>query len=268
MYLRTRLRAFTLLLLLFGAAPRAAAQSSAMDSYVEKIPGTLVSFEMMPVPAGTVQIGPADGRQSVEVGPFWIAKTEVTWDLYDVFVYGLDHPAGSGDADAVARPTKPYVLPGEQFGHEGMPALGMTYHAAQAFARWLSARTGHTYRVPTEAEWEHACRLGKTDPSALDARAWHAGNAGDRTHAAGSSEADALGVHDLLGNVAEWVHGFDGDSVIKGGAFEEPASAARCATRRKQTPAWNATDPQLPKSRWWLPDAPFVGLRLVRDPDT
>lgn len=266
MYLCTRARACTLLFLLLAVASRASAQSSDMASYIEKIPGTLVSFEMMPVPAGTVQIETPDGPRTVDVGPFWIGQTEVTWDLYDVFVYGLDRQAGPEDADAVARPTKPYVLPGEQFGHEGMPALGMTFHAANTFARWLSDRTGHNYRVPSEAEWEHACRLGLTKATPLDARAWHAGNAGDRTHAPGTSRPDALGMHDLLGNVAEWVRGFDGDSVVKGGAFEDAPSDVTCGARRQQTPAWNATDPQLPKSRWWLPDAPFVGLRLVRDP--
>jgi formylglycine-generating enzyme required for sulfatase activity len=266
MHLRTRLRAFMFLLLLSAGAARASAQSSDMAPYVETIPGTLVSFEMMPVPAGTVQMDTPAGARTVEVGAFWIAKTEVTWDLYDVFVYGLDRVAAGDGADAVSRPTKPYVLPGEQFGHEGMPALGMTFHAAHEFARWLSARTGHSYRVPTEAEWEHACRLGLTESAAGAPRAWHAGNAGDRTHAAGTSAPDARGVHDLLGNVAEWVRGFDADSVVKGGAFEDAPEAVTCGVRRRQTSAWNATDPQLPKSRWWLPDAPFVGLRLVRDP--
>lgn len=266
MHLRTRLRTFTFLLLLSAGAARASAQSSVMAAYVEKIPGTLVSFEMMPVPAGTVQMETPDGARTVQVGEFWIGKTEVPWDLYDVFVYGLDRAAAGDGADAVSRPTKPYVLPGEQFGHEGMPALGMTFHAAHAFARWLSARTGHSYRVPTEAEWEHACRLGLTAAAADQPRAWHADNAGDRTHAVGTSSPDGRGVHDLLGNVAEWVRGFDADSVVKGGAFEDAPDAVSCGARRRQTPAWNATDPQLPKSRWWLPDAPFVGLRVVRDP--
>lgn len=267
MHSRAQIRTAMVLLMISICAPRALAQSPDMAPYVERIEGSLVSFEMMPVPAGTVQVATPAGPRTVEVGPFWVAKTEVTWDLYDVFVYGLDKTSEpASDADAVSRPTKPYVLPGEQFGHAGMPALGMTFHAAHAFARWVSARTGHTYRVPTEAEWEHACRLGRTDPSVLDARAWHAKNAGDRTHPVGTSEADALNVHDLLGNVAEWVVGFDADSVVKGGAFEDAPDDIGCSARRSQTPAWNATDPQLPKSRWWLPDAPFLGLRLVRDP--
>jgi hypothetical protein len=69
----------------------------------------------------------------------------------------------------------------------------------------------------------------------------------------------------MLGNVAEWVQGVDGDSVGKGGAYADATEALSCSARRSQTPAWNATDPQLPKSRWWLPDAPFIGLRVMRE---
>lgn len=237
----------------------AATPAAAQEPYVERIPGTVVSFEMVPVPGGTVTIG----GESVEVGPFWIARTETTWDLYDVYVFELDREARTAAIDAVARPTRPYVLPGDEFGHAGMPALGMTMHAAREFARWLSARTGKEYRVPTEAQWEHACRLGEAGSASV----WTRGNTEGRTHEAGSGKADAIGVFDLRGNVAEWTRGFDGDSVIKGGSFDRPAADAECASRRSQTRAWNATDPQLPKSRWWLPDAPFVGLRLIRIPD-
>jgi formylglycine-generating enzyme required for sulfatase activity len=247
------------------AAAQDAASAQAPQRYTEKIPGTLVSFEMIPVPGGTVRLETPSGVQTVQVAPFWIMNTETTWDLYDVFVYRLDRPARSEPGEqAVTRPTRPYVLPGDAFGHEGMPALGMSFHAANEFARWISSRTGKQYRVPTEAEWEHACQQGLAGTADLASRAWFRGNAAGRTHPVGSKGPDALGAHDLLGNVAEWVRGFDADSVVKGGAWNTEPAETGCGSRKRQTPAWNETDPQLPKSRWWLPDATFVGVRLIR----
>jgi formylglycine-generating enzyme required for sulfatase activity len=238
------------------------------EAYTEKISGTTVSFEMAPVPAGRVKL--ATGAE-LAVGPFWIGRTEVLWDAYDVWVFGMDvgGQVGSGKGeDAVSRPSKPYLLPGESFGHAGRPALAMTYQGAEQFARWLSEKTGKKYRLPTEAEWEHACRAGAAEPTGAElARfAWYWENAGERTHAPATREPNAFGVADMLGNVGEWVAGADGDPVVKGGSFDDEAQDVSCAARRKQTPAWNATDPQLPKSRWWLPDAPFVGFRLLREP--
>ena len=238
---------------------------AAGGAFVERIPGTLVTLEMVPVPAGTVQLETPEGSRAIDVAPFWISRTEIPWDLYDVFVYGLDKEPPPADADAISRPTRPYVLPGEEFGHEGHPAIGMTFHAAREFTRWLSIRTGNTYRIASEAEWEHACRLGGTEQRRTS-DAWHNGNSDGRTHTVASLGPDQLSVHDLLGNVTEWVQGVDADSVVKGGSYGDAAESLTCSARRRQTPAWNATDPQLPKSRWWLPDATFVGLRVVRQP--
>lgn len=253
-----------LAVVLASASASAFSPVVAQEPYTQRIPGTVVSFDMVPVPAGHVTDG--GNVAEAEVGPFWIMKTETTWDLYDVYVYELDRAAPvEGGVDAVSRPTKPYVLPGDDFGHDGMPALGMSLHAARQFAQWLSARTGHAYRVPTEAQWEHACRLGAEGVEAGGV-AWTAEDSEYRTHAVATKSADALDLHDMRGNVAEWVDA-SADSVVKGGAFDRPLADAACATRMPQSPAWQATDPQLPKSRWWLTDAPFVGLRLIRLPD-
>src|SRR5438477_8678448 len=138
--------------------------------YRDSIPGTLVRFEMMPVPGDR---------------PFWIGKTEVTWDEYDIWAFRLDLTPRerSSGVDATARPSRPYGAPDRGFGHHGYPALAMTYFAAQTYCAWLSVKTGKKYRLPTDAEWTRAARLGLGGDSGLtaerrDALAWHAGNAG------------------------------------------------------------------------------------------
>src|SRR5437588_824816 len=140
--------------------------------------------------------------------------------------------------------------------------------AAWAYCAWLSARTGRHYGLPTDAQWTRALGLGLSTDTSLsaerrDALAWHAGNAAHQAHAVATKQADALGAYDLLGNVAEWVTVPDGPPVVRGGSWADPAVRVGPSTRAAQTPAWNETDPQFPKSRWWLADAPFVGFRIV-----
>src|SRR5213079_3092462 len=268
----------TLALLFAAWAQSAAGQAAArLVPFRDSIAPTLVTFEMIPVPGGTVTLDLPTGPRVVVVAPFWIGKTEVTWDEYDVWVYRLDlaaaSPGGSDSADATARPSRPYGAPDRGFGHHGYPALAMTYFAAQAYCAWLSTKTGKRYRLPTDAEWTRAVLLGLGGDSALtperrDALGWHAGNAAAKAHAVAAKAADALGLHDMLGNVAEWVTGMDSGrgGVVRGGSWVDRPEHVGPNARARQTPAWNETDPQFPKSRWWLADAPFVGFRIVREP--
>jgi formylglycine-generating enzyme required for sulfatase activity len=257
--------------LLAGVAVAVAAASSQADGqrYHEAIAGTLVRFEMTLVPGGTVTL-PAEGgapTKTVTVAPFYIGRTEVTWDMYDVFALGLDAPPDRSVADAIARPSHPYGAPDYGWGHAGFPAMSVTRHAAESFCRWLSAKTGKAYRLPTEAEWLHAAALsaggGPLAQSRRDVFAWQRGNADARTHAVATREPDALGLFDLFGNVAEWVVPDDGALVLRGGSFRDPPDRVGPTARVVQDPSWNDTDPQLPKSRWWLSDAPFAGFRVV-----
>jgi formylglycine-generating enzyme required for sulfatase activity len=223
---------------------------------------------MVQVPGGTATI---DGK-AVQVEPFGIGRTEVTWDMYDVFALGLDvtTPAGRSNEqkpDAVARPSQPYGAPDYGWGHAGYPAISVTRAAAQAFTEWLSARTGKKYRLPTEAEWVHAARLAAGGATLSGPRrddiAWHRANANARTHPAGAKKPDALGLLDLFGNAAEWVTTTGDGLVTRGGSFLDPPDAVGPEARALQEETWTERDPQLPKSRWWLSDGPFVGFRVV-----
>ena len=248
------------MLLAFGlAGTSVSAQSPGITK--DSIPGTLVRFELVQVPAGTVVV---NGR-TVNVPAFEAGRTEVTWDMYDVFFLRLDEPRTGGGADAMARPSEPYGAPDYGWGHAGFPAISVAYAGAQAFCVWLSARTGKRYRLPTEAEWQHMANLaGGKDR--LDALAWHRGNAGDQTHAVKSKQPDALGLYDLFGNAAEWVSTNEARPVTRGGSFRDDAASVGPNARAVQTARWNERDPQNPKSIWWLSDGPFVGFRIVREP--
>ena len=227
----------------------------------DSIAGTLVTFEMVLVPPGVSKEG---------AKPFYIGKTEVTWDMYDVFMLRLDTARAKGPADAVARPSQPYGAPDYDWGHAGYAAISISYQAANAFAEWLSMKTGHRYRLPTEAEWEHVARIAAGGDALarnrVDALAWHRDNANRQAHAVASKQADRLGLHDLFGNAAEWVATDLTPPVTRGGSFRDDPAEIGPKSRAVQTPLWTERDPQLPSSRWWLTDGPFVGFRLVREP--
>jgi formylglycine-generating enzyme required for sulfatase activity len=295
-------------------SPRPRAQlgtpaAPAFESYVESIPGTKVSFEMAALAGGSLLLGSPSGEAGrrddegpqarVSLGAFWIGRHEVSWNEFDLFAFGrrgerdASPPPG---ADAVTRPTPPYADESFGYGKGRQPALGMTHHAAMEYCRWLSERTGRNYRLPTEAEWEYACRSGSTsaysfgdDASRLADHAYDRTNADDRPRPAGQKKPNAWGLFDMHGNLAEWtLDRYERDAyarwrvtpglrgpvllpdekryphVVRGGSWDDEAGALRCAARRASDPSWNRRDPQRPQSIWWLTDATHVGFRVVR----
>jgi formylglycine-generating enzyme required for sulfatase activity len=250
------------------ASAQRIASASVGQVAVDTIPGTLVAFEVVLVPGGRVTVQSGTREVEVTVGLLWVGRTEVTWDMYDAFVLSsLDEDRAAG-VDAVARPSRPYGAPDYGWGHAGFPAISIARSGAEAYCAWLSARTGKRYRLPTEAEWVHVATLAASgaNPARVDSMAWHAGNSGGRTHRAGSRAPDALGLHDLFGNAAEWVITGTGRPATRGGSFRDPPGIVGPAARAEQSDAWNERDPQIPPSRWWLSDAPFAGFRIVREP--
>ncbi|MBI1747628.1 MAG: formylglycine-generating enzyme family protein [Acidobacteria bacterium] len=297
-------------------APYAVAESPAMKSYTETIPGSSVKFDMLPIPGGEFAMGSPAGEagrsddesplHTVRIRPLWMGKTEVTWDEYDVFAFSqeLEKKQAPGatvgkllkGVDAVTRPTPPYADESFGYGKGKRPSISMTHHAAMEYCRWLSTKTGKTYRLPTEAEWEYACRAGSktaysfgASPSQLGDYAWFNGNSDNMPHIVGLKKPNAWGLHDMHGNVAEWcVDDYDKDfyrrskqeapaigpvwlpteqryaHVVRGGSWDDETPRLRSAARRASNPDWSLRDPQSPQSIWWHTEATFVGFRVVR----
>ncbi len=289
-----------------------------MKAYVESIPGTSLKFDMLPIPGGTFVMGsppdepnrsPDEGpAHRVAIAPFWMGKHEVTWDEFDQFAFAYDlsrkkrekvnlaeQPATETAADAVTRPTPPYADMTFGFGHKGQPAICMTHHAAMEYCRWLSAKTGKLYRLPTEAEWEYACRAGTTtaysfgdDPEMMKEYAWWVDTA-EQPQPVGKLKPNPWGLHDMHGNVSEWCIDHyvaalystlakdpltsrpvvlpsqkEYPYVARGGSWDDDADRLRSAARRPSDLDWSVQDPQRPQSIWWHTDATFVGFRVVR----
>ena len=251
--------------------PETAANAAGLQVQEEKIAGTLVKFKMVHLPGGKVIMpNPKDAgaMHEVDVKPFWIEQRETVWDEFDVFMFKLDLSDEEGaKIDGKTRPSLPYGAPDRGYGHEGFPAISLAYLSAESYCAWLSKKTGKKFRLPTEAEWEYASQAGsapaKMSSDDVQKVAWVKENSDEKTHPAGEKAPNAWGLYDMLGNAGEWVTGYDGDKVLKGGTFMEPAEKVNSAWRAKQQVSWH--DPNKPKSKWWLADGPFAGFRIVRE---
>src|SRR5687768_10095451 len=252
------------------------------ERYTEKVPGTLVTFEMLPLPTGTLAVAGNDGTpRQVEVKRFWIARTEATFDEVDAFRLGLEFADDVRNdrmarlVDAKARPSSPYHNPACGFGQQGYAALTVTHHHAEAYCKWLSEKTGKKYRLPTEPEWEHACRAGgataKLSEKELSEVAWWRGNSetdefpDGKAHPVATKKPNAWGIHDMLGNAMEWCTAEDGKPVLRGGSWKDPASRVHPSARFTKIELLSVTDPADPKSIWWHRDGQHVGFRVVRE---
>jgi formylglycine-generating enzyme len=291
-----------------------------MVPYTQSFERTNLIFEMIPIPGGEVTLGSPksevgrsddEGPQfKVKLEPYWMAKTELTWGEYNTFmrsydvfkkqsVTGIHVVTDEIRQDAITVPT-PLYDPGKtyEFGDDkSQPAVTMTQYSAKQYTKWISGLTGVQYRIPTEAEWEHAARAGsKTaysfgdDPAELEKYAVF--NATEGAAKVGSKAPNAFGLHDMHGNVWEWTidqfssEGFgeragksfvgfeatnwptQADSrCVRGGGWQDPAERLRSAARMGSVDDdWKDYDPNVPLSPWWYTSDParMVGMRLVR----
>lgn len=290
------------------------------------------TFEMIPIQGGIFMMGSSPREPDhqpdehpahpVHVDSFWMASTETTWKMYQAFInqfrkggrYILRDEFGFPEKyrdqldslepiDMISSPSAPYSP--EQAGplvdrSAGAaeptlqePATGMSRHGALKFCRWLTAQTGHYYRLPTEAEWEYACRAGTTsrfsfgdeeDELEQFGSYFHKENKYFLTSPVGSLKPNPWGLYDMHGNVAEWTldsyrqyrpsrHVVKNPisfatelhrGVVRGGHYVGDPIELRSAARLPATPEWNNQDPQAPRSIWYNSSVTEIGFRIVR----
>lgn len=293
------------------------ASNDALVPYTEQLSAWGTGVDMAAVRGGEFEMGSPDTepmrrddeapRRRVRVDDFWMSTVEIPWEVYIAFMDNgrprtrggvlLDRHPDDELWDLVAQPTAPYTSMNLGMGNgyeKGMPAISMSHYAASKFCEWLSAQTGRYYRLPTEAEWEYACRGGSAaaycygnDEAPLGEYAWFWNNANDRYQHVALKKPNAFGLFDMHGNVAEWVldtyapypEPKDGAAVsenpltlvpgknghvVRGGSWEDDPDRLRSAARRCSGAEWAALDPQNPKSLWYLTNGGMIGFRIVR----
>jgi formylglycine-generating enzyme required for sulfatase activity len=291
--------------LLIGLAISLNVFSQNLKPYEQALPGSSVNFRMIPIPAGTFLMGSPQsesGREEdegpqkqVTLSAFWMGEHEVTFGEWDVFFKSMDVPQTKAIAvDAVSRPTAQYIDLTWGMGRDNkQPTNSMSQAAAIMYCKWLYNETGVFYRLPTEAEWEYACRAGtKTaysygnSPGGLKEYAYFKDNSDGKFQKVKQLKPNAWGLYGMMGNLSEWtLDQYEADAytklaaeskdplvspasryprVVRGGSYLSDAKDCRCANRIASLTDWNKRDPQIPKSRWWLTDGMTVGFRLVK----
>ena len=276
---------------------------TSLENYEETVLGPEKTLKMVAIDPGNYAMGDTNDefgtkkdqspKHRVYVEAFWMSDKEISWDIYQEFLYrDKDHILADDygdvilDIDGLSAATMPYV----NFNKPGYPVINVTQYAASMFCKWLSAKTGRFYRLPTEAEWEYACRAGTITPysfhpSLIDEYAWYADNSKGTFHQSGLKKPNPFGLYDMHGNVAEWVldhydpKGYNSNldsghfflrkesiypRVFRGGSWRDTWEVLRSSERKYSSAQLKKRDPQLPKSLWWHTDASHIGFRVVR----
>jgi formylglycine-generating enzyme required for sulfatase activity len=243
--------------LLAAAAPWLPRLSGQQEPAAYGLTALLDGSGMVRIPAGEFQMGSASGE--ADEGPvhrvrisrdFEIGKFEVTQAQWETVM--LDPHAKAG----AVRTTPEGATIGSNPSHfkgASLPVESVSWDDIQVFLARIGARDReHTYRLPTEAEWEYA---SKDDAADLAARAWYKDNSANSTQPVGAKQPNARGLYDMLGNVAEWVQDWYGQTfyaespaadpqgpasgsyrVFRGGSWLDPAKYCRVTARNFEFP--------------------------------
>ena len=224
-----------------------------------------VSFKMIGVEGGTFLMGSADGdddaydeekpRHQVTLSSFAIGETEVTQELWEAVM-------GSNPSDS-ERPDRPVEM--------------VSWNDCQEFITKLNQLTGHTFRLPTEAEWEYAARGGKfshgykyAGSNDINEVAWYNGNSVYGTNTVAQKQPNELGLYDMSGNVYEWCQDWYSKSFYANMTWVNPCNTTSASERVCRGGSWNesATDCRVALRNYWPTNfrLNYLGLRLVLSP--
>jgi formylglycine-generating enzyme required for sulfatase activity len=223
--------------------------------------------ELIAIPAGTFLMGTRADRQSTEP----VAANEQPQHSVVVRAFALGKFEVTQAQWYAVMGTTP-----SRFQGSTLPVERVSWAEAQAFVQKLSAKTGKSYRLPTEAEWEYAARAGTQteysfgdDPRQLSRYAWHSANSAERTHPVGGKLPNPFGLYDMHGNVWDWTADCYSENYENaqgdGSAFNPP----NCGTRVVRGGSWGG-NPRYARSayrRGWAAAAQehYIGLRVARD---
>ncbi|NOX98974.1 MAG: formylglycine-generating enzyme family protein [Verrucomicrobia bacterium] len=282
-----------------------------MKDYHAVISKTEAPYDMVAIKGGEFFMGSPDDEKhrendegpqhKVHVEPFWMGKYEVTWDQIINYVLNKNTAYRTRNGalfsqSSINMPDDPITAisaPSEYAAHslssnsnqKGFPVVGISQHTASKYCQWLSAKTGHYYRLPTEAEWEYACRAGTptTYSSGNDANNLKKYAVFDVNQPAkvGSKIPNPWKLYDMHGNVMEWclnqyypdAYRSDASSipatklyprVFRGGSWYDYPENLRSSARFYSEKNFKQDDPLSPKSYWHLSNAPWLGFRIVR----
>lgn len=185
-----------------------------------------IDIEMVYIPPGTFMMGSATGTadekpvHQVSIKAFYLSRTEITVNQWRFFVKesGYLTEAEKNGGGLIRWNNKLQIKKDASWQNpylkqtENHPVVLISWNDAQAFCYWLSHKTGEYYCLPTEAEWEYACRAGSHEEcyGNLDEISWYEYNSGGNTHPVATKKPNRFGLYDMLGNVWEWCQDYYG----------------------------------------------------------
>ena len=180
-------------------------------------------------------------QHKVWVDSFWIGKYPVRFDEFDVYCM----KTSNYQRGLIFKKYYPYD---NGWGRKGMPVINVSWYDAVDFTEWLSEKIDLKFRLPTEAEWEYACRGGKlsrgykySGSNNVDEVGWYEGNSGSKSHPVGLKKSNELGIYDMCGNVKEWCSDRYGKKYYLESPYRNPKGPLSGSFRVLRGGSWNSS---------------------------